>query len=350
MTGSTGLAALVRRSIDHLDDRLERTLFDTGDPATVAAHLERACTSTVGPPARAFRYRAGVGIVAGLVLGDGREVIGKVHRWNISPDRLRAVRTVQAAVANAGLPAPRPLGDIVECGAGLAAFEDHRPGGPADGREPSVRRTIAAGLHDLVAAARPLVDEVDVGRQTITRPDGPLWPEPHDPRLDFDATSSGAEWIDELALDARRRLASAGADAPSVIGHADWRVGNLGFAAERLVAIYDWDSVTAAPEAVIVGLTAAQFGIDWGAGEDDPVPTIPEMAAFVADYEDVRGTRFTLSEWELVDAANLALISYGARCQHSDVTLRPGIGAGADTRWLRALTERRSVALRPGRA
>lgn len=175
----------------------------------------------------------------------------------------------------------------------------------------------------------------------LIRPAGaPLWPEPHDVRFDFAATATGAAWIDELAHHARGRL--NGSREESVIGHFDWRVENVGFDAGRLSAIYDWDSLGAAPEPVLVGSTAAQFGIDWTAGDPDPVPTIDDMRAFVADYERVRGVRFTPAQLDLLEAANLALIAYGARCQHSDVQLRPGIGPGAGTGWLRLLRERRT--------
>jgi hypothetical protein len=127
----------------------------------------------------------------------------------------------------------------------------------------------------------------------------------------------------------------------ATIGHFDWRVGNLGFDAGEVSAIYDWDSVAAAPEAVIVGSSAAQFSADWGAdAEPDPLPSVEEMVAFVEEYEAARGSRFDAAEREQLDAANLALIAYGARCQHSDVTLHPDLGSSASNRFLRLLRER----------
>jgi hypothetical protein len=43
------------------------------------------------------------------------------------------------------------------------------------------------------------------------------------------------------------------------VGHADWTCGNLRFANGRVNASYDWDSLAAAPEPVLVGLAAASF-------------------------------------------------------------------------------------------
>ena len=267
-----------------------------------------------------------------------------MHRWNVSVERLRAVQAVQRHLHGIGLPAPRPLAPPTPLGTGLATAEEFLPGDRANGREPGVRRIIAAGLHDLIVGARALVGSVDVGAPLmIRRPGEPLWPVPHDLRFDFAATAAGAEWIDELATIARGRL--AGEHASPVIGHFDWRVENLAFAGSDVAANYDWDSLAAASEAIVVGNTAGQFCIDWAAREADPTPTLADMAAFVDDYEHVRGAAFTADERDMLDAANLALIAYGARCQHSDLTKHPEVGGAAGNRWQRLLRERGERAL-----
>ena len=136
-----------------------------------------------------------------------------------------------------------------------------------------------------------------MGRPLLLRPVGaPLWFEPHDVRFDFDGTAAGAAWIDELAGLARRRLEHSGPNV--VIGHFDWRVENLAFQGADIVAIYDWDSVAAAPEAVVVGNAVAQFTADWTSGEFDPLPSVAEMRSFVSDYERARGARFDDDERE----------------------------------------------------
>jgi hypothetical protein len=246
---------------------------------------------------------------------------------------------VQRHLADAGLPAPRPLAGPKPLGRGIACIEEHRPGGSADGRQPSVRAEIATGLHRFIDASHGL-RRLDVGPPFLYRAAGaPLWPEPHSVRFDFERTAEGAGWIDDAAVEARSRLDPSFGDA--VIGHFDWRVGNLGLDGGELTAIYDWDSVAAAPEAVIVGSSAAQFPADWGAGaEPDPLPSVEDMVAFVEDYEAARGARFGPAEREQLDAANLALIAYGARCQHSDVRLHPDLGSSASNRFLRLLRER----------
>jgi hypothetical protein len=187
--------------------------------------------------------------------------------------------------------------------------------------------------------ARPLVAVADVGRTAAMRgPGESLYPVPHALRFDFAATATGAGWIDELAVVARSRLAIT--SHPEVIGHFDWRVGNLGFRDERLVAIYDWDSVARGPEPVIVGQAAGQFCCDLHAGDADPFPTVDDMLEFVRDYEYARGTPFSTDELDVLDAANLALACYGARCQHSDMRLHLDLARDDTTAWIRLLRER----------
>ena len=139
----------------------------------------------------------------------------------------------------------------------------------------------------------------------------------------------------------RRRLRAAsphrGGDQ---IGHFDWRVQNLAFRDGEIVAIYDWDSLATAPEPVIVGNAAGGFCIDWEAADEDPPPTVEEMFAFVADYESARGRPFDADEREALDAANLAMVAYGARCQHSDLYLQPEFGDTSAIGWLRLLRDR----------
>jgi hypothetical protein len=320
------LAELITEAAGRWDPVLERTVFGTDEPIAVAQVLETFVASHCAPVADAVFYRTGVGVVAGLHLTDGTEVVVKVHRWNVSLPRLRAIATVQARLAHSGLPAPRPIAGPEGLAGGIAMIEE-------------LQRALAQGLFDFVVAAAPLVGQVDVGAPLMLRPPGaPLWFEPHDVRFDFEATSDGAEWIDELAELARLRLDLV--TEPEVIGHFDWRIQNLTFNGADISGIYDWDSVAAAPEAIVVGNTAAQFTADWSTGGANPLPTVEDMRAFVHDYEEVRGAAFSPDEREAADAANLFLCAYGSRCEHSDRTYHPELGQFHGSSWMRLLRER----------
>jgi len=340
----TQLAALVRTASEDRDPAVERAILGTAQADKVASLIEAFVRMRCGPVRAALFYRPGVGIVAGLRLADDTEIVVKIHRWNVSIARLTAIHRVQAFLADQGLPVPRPLSQPEPLLNGIAIIEERRRGGRASGRDPVVRRSLAEGLYSFITAAAPLVGMVDVGPPLLLRPIGaPLWFEPHDVRFDFDATGAGAEWIDSLAALARHRLEGAGSSL--VIGHFDWRVENLGFEGPEISAIYDWDSVCAAPEAVVVGNAAGQFTADWGGPEDHPLPSVGEMRSFVREYEHARGAAFTLAEREVLDAANLFLCAYGARCQYSDMTKHPDIARKATSGWSRLLRERGERAL-----
>jgi hypothetical protein len=312
-----GLTDLVAEAHAAWEPRLARAVLGTDDAASVAELLTAAVEGAAGVPVSGARfYRPGVGIVAGLELADGRAVVAKVHRWRASRARLGAVLVVQRALADAGLPAPRPLAGPVPLGGGWLTVEALVDGDAADGHDPAVRRVMAAELHRFVASA-PATSGLT--SWWVDPPAGALWPEPHALRFDLAATAAGAGWIDAAAERARARLGAAA--APDVVGHLDWRVENLGFAGDEVVAIYDWDSVGLVPEAVLVGLTSVQHCIDWRRGEPDPLPTLDALDGFVADYGTARGTPFDPAERALVEAGQWWLAAYGARCQHSDDVL-----------------------------
>jgi Phosphotransferase enzyme family len=339
------LESLIRRNSEDWDPAVERAIFGTDESHDIAGMIEGLITEKCGPIADAVFYRPGVGVVAGVRLVEGSEVVVKVHRDNVSAERLAAVHKVQALVAECGLPAPRPLVGPTRLAGGTAIVEDLLRGTGANGRDPLVRRSLAHSLHDFVMTTAPLAGRVEVGSPNLMRPpEASLWFEPHDLRFDFEGTSPGAEWIDSLARLARRRLERP--DPNVVIGHFDWRIENLSFNGAEIVGIFDWDSVASAPETFVVGVAAASFTADWTTRtEPDPLPRVSEMRSFVEDYERARSDPFDRAQREAVDAANLVACAYGARCQHSDVTRHPELISAPIPPYIRLLRERGEQAL-----
>jgi hypothetical protein len=339
------LESLIRQASPGRDPGVERAIFGTGEAETVAAAMTSWLATHCGPVGEAIFYRPGVGVVAGLRLTDGAEVVIKVHRWNVSIERLTAIQRVQAHVAAADRRAPRPVAGPAPLGRGIATVEELRPGTTADGRDPVVRRALAEGLNAFVRTTAPLVGSAAVGPPLMDMPvrGSTVWGEPHDVRFDFGGSAEGAEWIDDAARLARQQLNDPLPDV--VIGHFDWRVQNLAFAGTEIVGIYDWDSLALAPEAVVVGTNAAQFTADWSSNEPDPLPTVDEMRSFVEDYERARSVRFTARERSALNAANLYLCAYGARCQHSDAKFHPELIRTAVPPWSRLLRDRGADAL-----
>lgn len=334
--------AVVADSIATWASPLEDVLLGTDDPTGIVALLEDFCLSGLGIALDTVAfYRRGVGAVFGAVLRDGRRVVVKVHRREMVPDGLEGIREVQRRVADMGLPAPRPLGDPLPMGKGLAAAEEMlNRGNPRDAHDPALRRVLVAGLRRFVEATEPMLGSVRLALAHPLDLDAErLWPPGHD--LRFDLALAGGEWIDEVGAAARAILNKSG--GPMVVGHMDWRPENLRFDEHGIAAIFDWDSVKLCAEPALVGSNATGFTANWESGVD-PYPSPEESDSFVADYESARGAPFTTGEKRIVDAARLYRLAYSARCEHSDVTLGilpelPGRG------WrflLRANMERRS--------
>jgi len=139
-----------------------------------------------------------------------------------------------------------------------------------------------------------------------------LYPIPHSPVFDFEATTRGAEWIDELAEAARTVRDQQEADL--VVAHCDWSARNVRMDSEGLIAVYDWDSLATVTEAVAVGQAAATWSaIDGG----EVAPSAEEVASYALRYEDARGAGFTTAERAAVGAAALYVLAYTARCEQA---------------------------------
>lgn len=317
---------------------LERAVFGTDDPDALAAAVDGWCRAHLG--ARIAHYHffdSSSGSVHGVQLDDGREVVVKVHRPGLGRAYLDALYEVQTTLVANGCAGPRPLVAPVPAPPGhIVAEQMLGPFVKADAHDPAVRRTLAAGLAEFVG----------LGREAFPRPDRrlvhpmtvageTLYPEPHSPRFDFEATSAGAEWIDALARHARRRLATCD-QGPVVLTHGDWRIDNVRVDAGRIVAIYDWDSVCVQPEAAAVAAAALTFCCDWDQSERPRFPAPGEITAFIAEYERARGAAFNAAERDFIAASMVATLAYGARCEHAD-PYTTHAGADSQQGMLRAL-------------
>ena len=153
------LAELIVRTTTAQDSGTAPAVFDTADPVVIAERIEGFVASRLAAVDQALFYTVGVGIVAGLALVDGSRIVVKVHRWNVTVERLRAVQRLQNHQLEAGLPAPRPLVAPEPLGHGIATAKELIVGRSADTRDASVRRTIARGLSDFITGASGFDDD-----------------------------------------------------------------------------------------------------------------------------------------------------------------------------------------------
>jgi hypothetical protein len=229
---------------------------------------------------------------------------------------LTAIQRVQRHVAGQGFPTPTPLVGPVPLGRGLGTAETARTGGSIpDATAPEVRTAMAAGLHRLFTLARSFVDDEALARRVVLRPGEGVFPAPHSPVFDFDATGAGAAWIEALAARAARIVAADDGTQP-VVTHVDWRAEHLRYEGAELVAVYDWDSLRVDRESVAVGQVAHAYTVDWSSPTPH-VPTGEEARAFVRCYEAARGAPFDDRAWRAVRAAWVYCTAYAARCEHA---------------------------------
>jgi len=309
---------------DWVDWPVERAIFGTAEPAAIAVEIERFALEELGSRVEEpLFFESSVGSVFGLRLADGREVVIKAHQPTEPLDYLKAVQTVCRHLAASGFPCPRPLLAPRPLGLGHATVEELRADGDwADAHDPAVRRRMAELLAALFDLGRDFVDLPGLRPGLLNRvEDGSIWPRPHSAIFDFEATATGAEWIDELALRARSVLEQP--VGVRVLGHVDWSVKHFRFRDGEVTAIYDWDSLAVDREPVIVGEAARGFTFTWRI----PVrlaPSLGESRVFVSEYEAARGRPFTAAERETAGAAAVYALAYTARCEHCLGSRTPG--------------------------
>ena len=258
--------------------------------------------------AEIFHFGCSVGATFGLRLRDGSRVALKLHKLFRDVGYFREVQRVQAALVGAAFPAPRPI----RADPGVTVEEWVDAGVFRDAHDAAVRAAMASVLFRLTALAsasgvRP--------RRASLRPEGALWPKPHNALFDFEATAAGAEWIDEIGT----RASAVDRAGREVVGHFDWAAKHVRFDGQlRPTAVYDWDSVSTDLEPSVAGQAAASY--TYTAELDRPVarwPAPAESAAFLADYERAGGASFEPAERRTAGAACVYLLAYAARCHHA---------------------------------
>ena len=297
-----------------------RDVFGGATAEEIAAVLNEFCRCSLGSDIeRSELFYASVGCVCGVRLRDGRRVVVKVHRPETSIGFLAAMQTAQQTLAASGFPCPEPLAGPTALARGVAVAESLLDWGEgADAHDPEIRRAMAQTLARLVARCRGPSGLDGLHHGLMVRQEGNLWPRPHDRRFDFEATRRGAEWIDAVATNARRVLDGVGA-GEWVVGHTDWRVGNMRFSGGEVSVVYDWDSLRIMREPELIGSTAHLFTADWAVRDRRQLPTLEETLAFASDYERARGAAFTAEEERILRAGLTYSMGYTARCEHADL-------------------------------
>jgi Phosphotransferase enzyme family len=319
-TAVARLAARVAADMATYDDpAVQRSVLGVVEPTVIAQsfvtwvqqHLRVA-------PLDCWLWAVSVGCVAGFDLADGSKAVVKAYAHDHTEASLLSMHAIQRAALRVGVPVPEPLAGPEPLGASLATAD----AALLDGRHPNLRNpadrvAAAKGFAEFIDALRGVPEKVAATRPISKRSVSGLYPVPHSPLFDFDATAKGAEWIDELAHEAKTRMDRLDADV--VLTHMDWRGENLRVSedGDRVVGIYDCDAIRREREAVAVGEAAATHTIDWSDPHGPYFASGSECIEFARTIEAVRGRPFSDAEWSVIRAGTVYAWSYTARCEHA---------------------------------
>jgi hypothetical protein len=319
-TALARLAALVAADMaTYADPAVQRVVLGEVAPRSIARLFVDWVHEHLGAtPVECWLWAVSVGCVAGFQLADGSKVVVKAHPADRSEASLRSMQAVQRAAAGLGVPAPRPLSDPQPLGLSLATAE----AALLEGRHPNLRmpadrQTAARGFVELIEALQGVPDDLAATRPASARSVAGVYPMPHSPLFNFETTGQGAEWIDELAREAKTTMDRL--DAEAVLAHMDWRAENLRVGTQRpgIVAIYDFDAIRHEREAIAVGEVAAHHAIDWTDPDGPYFAPGTECIDFARIIEAERNRRFNGDEWAVIRAGIVYAWCYRARCEHA---------------------------------
>ena len=292
---------------------IERAIFGAVTAHDVTAWLDRHMHRRLSLGVQAVLFRAGrLAAVYGLQLTNGSDIVAKVYR-GADGERLAAAVSCQRLLADARYPCPAPLDGPVEVDSRVVLLEALLDRGErGDAHHAATRRAMARALAEQISILRsvpPLQSGLLKPPAWAAYHNGP-WPKPHDPIFDFSTTPVGFEWLDHLATLAAEALVPR--RPPDVVGHSDWVCQNVRFNQDGVSAAYDWDSLLAESEPVLVGLVAGAHTEGSSAGADAPTPQ--EVVTFLSEYEANRHVPFSKSDQAAAAAAATWVLAYNARC------------------------------------
>jgi len=300
---------MIEEWTDPSDRLLAIAIFGTGSAAEAERMIRAWARTKSFGDGRVSSVELSVGAAVTLQLATDK-VFVKVWPCDVDPKALSAQLQVQAGLAACGFPAPRLLTEPSRLGPGwAAAMEYKRDGVATDVRVPGVRRAMAAGLSQFVRLSGSYRDMEGLPHRLL--PDR-IWPRPHNVLFDFEATTQGAEWIDDIARTALAAMRSA--TSRIVVGHLDWSAKNMRMGPESIAVVYDWDAVFLDRETFVIGAAAAHFPMTWELDVSGN-PEAREVLAFVQEYEEARGQAFTSTELEEIAAS-----ATSARIRHAAST------------------------------
>jgi Ser/Thr protein kinase RdoA (MazF antagonist) len=253
-------------------------------------------------------FRSGhVSEVLGVELSGGQQVVVKARPFQ---PRITGCLRVQAELADAGFPCPRPLTAATRVRDLTITAETSMPGGEPL-RSEDAGAQFASLLARLVEAAPEFSSVPDLTPSPPwtgwDHPGRRIWPDIDEHGDDLNE-ATGPEWLDDAARRVRERLTRT--PRPSRIGHGDWESQNIRWTDGTPLVVHDWDSVIAQPETAIVGLAAAVWPRE---DRPDQLASVAQTADFISSYQHVTGREWDSFEVRDAWAAGLWVRLFDAK-------------------------------------
>jgi aminoglycoside phosphotransferase (APT) family kinase protein len=247
------------------------------------------------PVARATQLAGGASKEAWAVdTEDGRELLvrraagGVIHMGALS---LRDEYEVLIAAREAGVKVPQPIAYLGEVG-GREAFAMERVGGETIGRR--IVKSPPDTLESDMAEELAKIHSIPLERLPFLRDEDPFetfYAELDSVEEPHPAIELGLVW-------ARERIPL---ERPRVVGHGDFRLGNLAVDETGLVAVLDWEFARVSDPAEDVGWPLVRA---WRFGRDDlRLGGIGEVEPYLERYAGLTGCEIPLDElyaWEVL--------------------------------------------------
>jgi hypothetical protein len=253
------------------------------------------CLTHLGGSLERVLFRSGfLSEVIGVEMSSGLRAVVKARPFEA---RIVGCGQVQAALADAGFPCPKPLTGATRVADMTVTAEAEVSGGSP--------RPTEAGSAPYASLLARLIASAPAPREVASLKPSPPWAgwDHAGQRLWADLDEHGQdlnqvpvpEWVENAARRVRDRLTSTRGQV--CVGHGDWEPQNIRWTGSDVLVVHDWDSVIAQPEAAIVGTAAAMWPRDDGS---DRTASVAHTDEFISSYQ--RATRREWGASEVQDA------------------------------------------------
>ncbi len=298
--------------LDGDNERLYELVLGETDPDTLEFSIEHYLANSLkARPTSLLFFELSISAVFGFTLSNDEKVVVKLFPEEIFSEHIKTVIKMQSYLFEKGFPCPKPLTDCERLCNAIAFVERLTEEGRfEDCLLPERVQELAreqVRLHSLLKEVK------HDGLKEHIIPTERLWPLHLSEFYEF-KENNNAEPIDKIALAAKHKVTRQ--RGALIVGHSDWSAKCTRFTGNRLTAAFDWYSLVAEDERILLGSTAASFWNTPYLDQQEP-PTISLMEDYIRAYETAAGKEFSQDDRLIIRAAMAYRLALLARCYQS---------------------------------